>query len=152
MDIFATLCAFDPEGSEITFRTAIEPKSPVSQGWLRAPQRRSDPERSTEYLSFHPHDLCEPLTPDEIYEADIEIWPMSLWLEKGSRLTLTIQGKDFERPGETGPYRGVGWMTHDDPTDRPPAFFGGINTLHTGGGRQSWLLLPVLSADHATSK
>jgi predicted acyl esterase len=151
MDIFATLCAFDPEGREITFRAAIEPKSPVSQGWLRVSQRRSDPERSTEYLPFHPHDLCEPLTPDEIYEADIEIWPMSLWLEKGSRLTLTIQGKDFERPGETGPYRGVGWMTHDDPTDRPPALFSGINTLHTGGGRQSWLLLPVLSADHTTS-
>jgi len=49
---------------------------------------------------------CQPLKPGEIYEVDLEIWPMGLALPKGSRLTLTIQGKDFERPGATGPLRG----------------------------------------------
>jgi predicted acyl esterase len=69
---------------------------------------------------------------------------MGLALPKGSRLTLTIQGKDFERLGATGPLRGVAWFTHDDPADRPPELFAGTNTLHTGGQHQSYLLLPML--------
>ena len=146
MDIFATVCAFDPAGNEMTFIGAPEPKCPVTQGWLRVSQRKTDPQRSTDYLPFYPHDERQPLVPGEIYEADLEIWPMGLALEKGSRLTLTIQGKDFERPGETGPLRGVAWFTHDDPTDRPPELFGGANTLHTGGPHQAYLLLPVVAA------
>jgi predicted acyl esterase len=144
MDIFATLCAFDPQGNEMTFIAAPEPKSPVTQGWLRISQRKTDPQRSTEYLPYYPHDQRAPLTPGEVYEVDLEIWPMGLALEQGSRLTLTIQGMDFERPGATGPLRGVAWFTHDDPTDRPPELFAGINTLHTGGPHLSYLLLPML--------
>jgi hypothetical protein len=64
-----------------------------------------------------------------------------LALPRGSR--FAIQGKDFERPGATGPVRGVAWFTHDDP-DRPPGLFAGTNTLHTGGQYQSYLLLPML--------
>jgi uncharacterized protein len=147
MDIFATVCAFDPQGREMTFIGAPEPKCPVTQGWLRVSQRKTDPQRSTEYLPFYPHDQREPLIPDTIYPVDLEIWPMGLALPEGSRLTLTIQGKDFERPGATGAMRGVAWFTHDDPTDRPPEVFGGTNTLHTGGPHRSYLLLPVLPGD-----
>ena len=43
MDIFATVCAFDPQGREMTFIAAPEPKSPVTQGWLRVSQRKLDP-------------------------------------------------------------------------------------------------------------
>jgi predicted acyl esterase len=145
-DIFATVCAFDPDGREMTFIAAPEPKAPVTQGWLRVSQRKLDPQRATEYLPYYPHDERQPLVPGEIYEVDLEIWPMGLWLPRGSRLTLTIQGKDFERPGATGPLRGVAWFTHDDPLDRPPERFAGTNTLHTGGERQSYLLLPILPA------
>jgi len=144
MDIFATVCAFDPQGEEMTFIAAPELKSPVTQGWLRVSQRKLDPLRSTEYLPYYPHDERQPLESGEIYEVDLEIWPMGLALPKGSRLTLTIQGKDFERPGATGPLRGVAWFTHDDPTDRPLELFAGTNTLHTGGQHQSYLLLPML--------
>jgi predicted acyl esterase len=144
MDIFATVCAFDPQGEEMTFIAAPEPKSPVTQGWLRVSQRKLDLRRSTEYLPYYPHDERQPLEPGEIYEVDLEIWPMGLALPRGSRLTLTIQGKDFERPGATGPLRGVAWFTHDDPIDRPPELFGGTNTLYTGGQHQSHLLLPIL--------
>ena len=144
MDIFATLCAFDKDGKEATFISAVEPKSPASQGWLRVSQRKTDPKRSTEFTPFHPHDERQPLAPGEVHEVEVEIWPMSLALPAGARLTLTLQGKDFERPGETGPTKGVGWFYHDDPTDRPLALFGGTNTIHTGEGRDSYLLLPVL--------
>jgi uncharacterized protein len=144
MDIFATVCAFDVDGKEMTFIAAPEPKAPVTQGWLRVSQRKLDPQRSTEYLPFYPHDERQPLAPGEIYELDLEIWPIGLWLPRGSRLTLTIQGKDFERPGATGPLRGVAWFTHDDPVDRPSERFAGTNTLHTGGAHPSYLLLPIL--------
>ena len=146
MDIFATLCAFDPSGKEMTFRTGGEPKAPASQGWLRVSQRKLDPKRSTDYTPFHPHDERQALKPGEVYEVEVEIWPLSLYLPAGSRLTLTIQGKDFERPGETGPTKGVGWMYHTDPGDRPPAIFHGTHAVHTGGGRDTYLLLPVLPA------
>src|SRR5690242_318653 len=133
MDLFATVCAFDPAGKEMTFIAAPEPKAPVTQGWLRVSQRKLDPRRSTDYLPYYPHDERQPLAPGEIYEVDLEIWPMGLALPKGARLTLTLQGKDFERPGATGPLRGVAWFTHDDPVDRPPDRFAGTNTIHTGG-------------------
>ena len=73
------------------------------------------------YLGVSPFArYCQPLKPGEIYEVDLEIWPMGLALPKGSRLTLTIQGKDFERPGATGPLRGVAWFTRRRP-DRSSA-------------------------------
>jgi catechol 2,3-dioxygenase-like lactoylglutathione lyase family enzyme len=136
--------AFDPSGEEMTFIAAPEPKAPVTQGWLRVSQRKLDPQRSIEYLPYYPHDERQLLEPGEIYEVDLEIWPMGLALPAGSRLTLTIQGKDFERPGATGPLRGVAWFTHDDPTDRPSELFAGTNSIYTGGPHQSYLLLPML--------
>src|SRR5215472_15521626 len=64
------------------------------------------------YLGVSPFArYCQPLKPGEIYEVDLEIWSVGLALPKGSRRTLTIQGKDFERPGATGPLRGVAWFT-----------------------------------------
>ena len=37
-----------------------------------------------------------------------------------------------------------GPFVHDDPTDRPPAIFGGKVTLHFGPGRRASVLLPVI--------
>lgn len=145
MDIFATLCAFDPNGKEMTFIGAPEPACPVTQGWLRVSQRKRDPKRSTDYFPFHPHDEKQPLTPGEVYEVEVEIWPMGLHLPKGSTLKLIIAGTDFERPGSRPPFQGVAWFTHNDPRDRPAAIFDSTNTLHTGGQQQSYLLLPVIS-------
>ncbi|HVA14520.1 MAG TPA: CocE/NonD family hydrolase [Stellaceae bacterium] len=145
MDIFATLCAFDPEGKEMTFIGAPEPACPVTQGWLRASQRKTDPKRSSDYFPYHPHDEKQRLTPGEVYEIEVEVWPMGVYLPKGSTLKLIVAGTDFERPGSKPPFQGVAWFTHNDPRDRPPAIYDSTNTLHTGGARQSYLLLPVLS-------
>src|SRR5260221_5535321 len=106
--IFATVCAFDPQGEEMTCVAAPEPKSPVTQGWLRISQRKLDPQQSTEYLPYYPHDERQLLEPGEIYEVDLEIWPMGLALPKGSRLTLTTgqglraTGGDRGRPVHFG--------------------------------------------------
>ena len=145
MDIFATVCAFDPDGKEMTFIGAPERFCPVTQGWLRVSQRKTDPARSNAYFPYHPHDEKQPLTPNEVYEVEVEIWPLGLYLPKGSTLKLIVAGTDFERPGSKPPFQGVAWFTHNDPTDRPKAIFDSTNTIHTGGARQSYLLLPVLA-------
>jgi len=144
MDLFATLRAFNSQGHEVTFLSAVEPKAPVSQGWLRVSQRKLDAKRSTEWQPWHTHDEVQKLKPGEIYEVDVEIWPASLALPAGCRLALTLQGKDFERAGETGVQKGSGWFLHDDPRDRPPGTFAGTHTVYSGAGRGSYLLLPVI--------
>lgn len=145
MDIFATVRAFDPNGNEVTFFSAVEPKAPVSQGWLRVSHRKLDPQRSTEYQPYHTHDELQMLTPGALYDVDVEIWPASLALPAGYRLSLTVQGKDFERPGVTGEAKGSGFFTHDDPIERPAPRYTGMHTLYTGGARASYLLLPMLT-------
>ena len=144
MDLFATLRAFDPGGKEVTFFSAVEPKAPVSQGWLRVSQRKLDAKRSTEFQPWHSHDEAQKLEPGEIVEVDLEIWPASLALPAGYRLALTLQGKDFERAGETAVQKGSGWFLHDDPRDRPPSSFAGTHTVHSGGGRAAYLLVPLI--------
>ena len=44
------------------------------------------------------------------------------------------------------PMKGVGPFTHNDVRDRPPAIFGGKNTLHFAPGKEPYLLLPVIPA------
>src|SRR5207302_9874183 len=134
MDLFATLRAFDPRGNEVTFLSAVEPKAPVSQGWLRVSQRKLDSNRSTEWQPWHTHDQAQKLKPGEIYEVDIEIWPASLALPAGHRLALTLQGKDFGRPGESGVQKGSGWFLDDDRRDRRAGSFAGTRHVESGGG------------------
>ena len=145
MDIFATLRAFDSRGGEVTFLSAVEPKSPLSQGWLRVSHRKLDAEQTTEWRPFHSHDDPQPLTPNEIYAVDVEIWPMSVALPAGYSIALTIQGKDFERADEPGPVKGSGWFLHDDPIDRPADVFATTNAIYTGPRHSSFLLLPFLA-------
>jgi predicted acyl esterase len=150
-DVFAVLRAFDREGREIDFQGALDPHTPIGNGWLRASHRRLDPELSRPWRPYHSHDRAEPLTSDRVYELDVEIWPTSIVLPAGTGLTLTVLGRDFERPGPAQeiqsfvtPFRGSGPFVHADPADRPAAVFGGRNTLHTGAAHVSYVLLPVI--------
>jgi uncharacterized protein len=147
MDLFLTLRAFDTAGQEITFKGANDPQAPVTQGWLRVSQRKLDPSRSKPYRPWHPHDGEEKLTPGKVYEVDVEIWPTSIVFPKGYTMALTIGGKDFERPGAIGMMKGSGIFLHDSAADRPAPEFAGVNTIHTGGERESYLLLPRIPAN-----
>ena len=42
--------------------------------------------------------------------------------------------------------RGTGGMTHADPDSRPASVYGGNVMLHTGGGRDAYLFLPIIPA------
>src|SRR5699024_6206905 len=94
-DLFLTIRLFSPKGEEILYRGAMDPRTPISQGWLRASHRKLDLSRSTKYQPYHTHDEKQPLTPNEIYELDIEIWPTSIVIPKGYQLALTIGGCDY---------------------------------------------------------
>jgi predicted acyl esterase len=150
-DIFAVMSVFDPKGREVVFQGALDPHTPIAQGWLRASHRKLDPKLTLAYRPYHTHDEDQPLTPGQVYELDVEIWPTCIVVPKGYRLTLTVRGKDYVYSGEAttlsnmkNPMRGCGPFEHDDPTDRPPEIFGGKVTLHFGAQRQSSVLLPVI--------
>lgn len=150
-DIFAVLRVFDPAGKEVVFQGALDPHTPVGQGWLRASHRKLDTKLSLPYRPYHTHDEKQPLTPGQVVELDVEIWPTCIVVPKGYRIALTIRGKDYEYEGEAAtlsnmknPMRGCGPFVHDDPVDRPPEVFSGEVTLHFGPERQAALLLPVI--------
>jgi predicted acyl esterase len=150
-DLFAVLRVFDPAGKELVFQGALDPHTPIGQGWLRASHRKLDPEKSLPFRPYHTHDEKQPLVPGEVVELDVEIWPTSIVVPRGWRLALTIRGRDYEYEGEAAtlsnmknPMRGCGPFVHDDETDRPPAVFCGRITLHAGPQRPARLLLPVI--------
>jgi predicted acyl esterase len=157
-DLFLTLRVLDPDGKDVTFVSGLDPAGVVGMGWLRASHRATDPERSLPYRPWHPHERAEPLTPGETVPLDIEIWPTSVVMPAGYRLALTVQGRDFELPGE-GPWpatygvrmKGHGMFVHTDPHDRPADVFGGTTTLVSGPDQRSFLLLPFIPRTAETS-
>jgi uncharacterized protein len=151
-DLFVVLRVFTPNMSELTFRGALDPRTPIAQGWLRASHRRLDPDLTLPYRPYHTHDEKQPLTPGEVCELDVEIWPTSIVLPVGYRLGLTVRGKDYSHPCGAGAglaamyaeFTGVGPFRHDDSRDRPANIFGGKVTLHMGHDRQAYVLLPIV--------
>ena len=150
-DLFVVLRVFDPQGSEVVFQGALDPHTPIGQGWLRASHRELDPKLSRPYRPYHTHRQVQPLVPGEITELDIEIWPTSIVVPKGYRIALSVLGKDYEWDGPAAtlsnmknPMKGCGPFIHDEPSDRPPEVFGATVTLVTGGAYDSHLLLPII--------
>ncbi len=150
-DVFVVLRVFTGDLKEIVFQGAIDPHTPIGQGWLRASHRKLDPALSKPYRPYHTHDEIQPLTPGEVVRLDIEIWPTSIVVPPGHRIALSIRGRDYEYAVEGGRLsnfknvlKGCGPFLHDDPRDRPPELFAGRITLHAGPGRKPALLLPII--------
>ncbi|MDE0537550.1 MAG: CocE/NonD family hydrolase [Rhodospirillales bacterium] len=152
-DLFLVVGVYDPDGNEVVFQGAIDPHTPIAQGWLRASHRKLDPVLSEPYRPYHTHDEKQPLTPDEVVELDIEIWPTSIVIPPGYTLRLNVRGCDYEWAGETAGERlsnfknelkGCGPFLHDDPRDRPPEIFANQVTLHADEARRNYLLLPMI--------
>ncbi len=150
-DVFLTLRVADPAGRDITFVSGQDPHGSVGFGWLRASHRVTDPARSLDWRPWHTHELEQLLTPGEPVAIDVEIWPTSVIIPAGYRLGVTVQGRDFELPGD-GPWptafgvtmRGNGIFVHTEAADRPADVYGGQTTLISGGSRPAYLLLPVI--------
>jgi len=151
-DIFVVLRVFTGDLKEIVFQGAIDPHTPVAQGWLRASHRKLDKKLSKPYRPYHTHDQKQPLKKDQPVELDIEVWPTSIVVPAGYRVGLSVRGKDYEYGGASGgklsnfknELKGCGPFLHDDPRDRPSAIFDGTTSLHFGRGKAPYLLLPVI--------
>ncbi len=148
-DLFLVVRVFSPDGEEVVFHGALDPHTPVAQGWLRASRRKLDDKLTEPYRPYHTHDEIQPLQPGQVYELDIEIWPTCLVVPTGHTIALDVRGKDYVHPGPTehlsnmkNPMTGCGPFVHDDARNRPDDLFQGTVTLHTGGDHQSYLLLP----------
>jgi predicted acyl esterase len=152
-DLFLVLRVFAPDGSEVVFQGAQDPRTPIGQGWLRASHRKLDPARSRPYQPWHTHDEVRPLTPGQPVALDVEIWPTCIAIPAGYRLGLSVRGRDYafdgppvEIPGVKHALTGVGPFLHTEPRNRPPDVFSGVTTLHFGPQQDCHLLLPVIPA------
>ena len=151
-DLFLVVRVFAPDLKEIVFQGALDSHTPVAQGWLRVSHRKLDKDLSLPYRPYHTHDEEQKLTPSEVYEVDVEVWPTCVVVPKGHRIALSVRGRDYIYPGGPGEgletlgtvWNGCGPFRHDDPRDRPAKIFGGDVTLHTGPDRQAYLLLPII--------
>jgi len=130
MDLFLTLRNFDAEGNEVLETGQQGTPVPVAKGWLRVSQRDLDPDLSLPYRPYHAHKRRLYLRPGEVVEVQVEIWPTSMVFKKGHRIRLDVQPRD-----------GVGSQGymhyHAD-------YNTGTNTVHAGGDKASYLLLPVI--------
>jgi len=151
-DFFIILRVYSGDLKEIVFQGAIDPHTPIAQGWLRASHRKLDKKLSKPYRPYHTHDEKQPLKKNQVVELDVEIWPTSIVVPAGYRVGVTIRGKDYEYGGASGgklsnfknELKGCGPFLHDDPRDRPPAIFNGTTSLHFGRGKAPYLLLPII--------
>ena len=151
-DMFAVFRVFTADLREITFLGAIDPHTPVAQGWLRASHRKLDEKLSTLYRPYHSHDEVQPLVPGKPVDLAIELWPTSIVVPKGFRIGLSVRGKDYQWQATTGAklsnfkneLLGCGPFLHDDPRDRPRKIFTGTTTLHIDRLGSCNILLPVI--------
>jgi uncharacterized protein len=152
-DVFVVLRAFAPDGTEVVFQGAIDPHTPLAQGWLRASHRELDHALSTDERPYHTHANPQPLVPGEPVQLDVELWPTSIVLPAGYRLALSVRGNDYIYPGPSGgrlsnfknEMTGCGPFLHDEPRDRPAVAFGGTTVLHADAARAPFVLLPLIS-------
>jgi predicted acyl esterase len=132
MDLFLTLRNLDADGNEVLETGQQGTPVPVAKGWLRVSHRELDPALSLPYRPYHKHQRRLYLTPGEIVRVEVEIWPTSMVFRKGHRIRLDVQPRD-----------GVGSASymhyHAD-------YNAGTNTIHAGGDKQSYLLLPIIPA------
>ncbi len=153
-DIFVVLRVFDPDGNEVTFQGALDPHTPIAQGWLRASHRALDEDASETWRPVHTHRTRELLVPGEPVEIDIEMWPTSIVIPAGYVVALAVRGIDYEYEGELAEsaeiasfknrFSGCGPFLHNDPQDRPAEVFGGTTTLHLGPDRDGHVLVPII--------
>ena len=132
MDLFVTLRNIGPDGKDLPeVGQRGEPLLCVTKGWLRASQRKLDPQRSLPYRPYHAHTEHQWLKPGEIVECEVEVWPTSMVFRKGHRIRLDIGPKDGT---------GSSHFTHYHADYNA----GADNTIHAGGSKASYLLLPII--------
>ena len=122
-ELFVSLIDEAPDGS----RTYLQ------RGMLRASHRAID-ERQSDYLGDHlyrpwrPHSNADLITPNQVYDYLIEVFPVGHVFRAGHRIVVKVHTP----PAVDSYYAYV------------PKRLPGVNSLWTGGGRLSRITLPVV--------
>ena len=152
MPTCSSWCVFDPDDTEVTFMGALDPNTPVAQGWL-APRI----ERWTGQIDALPALPLprpgRPSGPGRDLRARGRDLAHSIVIPAGYRLALTIRGSDYRYGGELSEFAqrfhyadaGRAVQARRDPEDRPDDVFSGQVTIHVGGQTDSYLLVPVIA-------
>jgi len=123
--------------ADIKTAKAVKSVSPCKYlgptGMLRASHREFDPEKSTEYWPFHPHQRADYINPGTVVELNIGIWPMGIVFEKGEGLRVNLSGRDMRLPEWDNPHV----------ANMEPVFNVGTHKVHLGGEyAESYVLIP----------
>ncbi len=153
-DLFLVFRAFSADLREVTFVGAIDPHTPIAQGWLRASHRKLDESLSRPYRPYHRHDEVQPLQPGKPVDLAVELWPTSILVPKGYRIALSIRGRDYQWQASTGAklsnfkneLLGCGPFLHDDPRDRSGRLFSGTTTVHIAKTGFNHVLVPIIAS------
>ncbi|MAF47800.1 MAG: CocE/NonD family hydrolase [Rhodospirillales bacterium] len=122
---FVSLLHFDADGKETL----------LTRGWLRGSQRRLDADASMPWQPVHQHTEREPLTPNEIYEFNIEVRPYGIELKAGERIGIRIKCSDADdKPADYLQLIGTGHVAR-----RTAAHV----SIHHNAENPSHLLLPI---------
>ena len=135
MNVHVTLAELDEHGDEVLYDGSRYEPTSIAYGWLRASHRALDTDRSLPYRPFLRHDHPEPLTPGDIVQLDLEIWPTSVVLPRDHRLAVVVGAQD----PSTSSFR-----HHNAPDLGGHDPFAGRQTLHSGPEHASYVLLPVI--------
>ena len=154
-DIFVVLRVFSPDLKEVVFQGAIDPHTPIGQGWLRASHRELDKKLSKPYRPYHTHTRSSRSSPARSCRSISKSGRPRSSCRPATGSGVTVRGKDYVYPGGSGgrlsnfknELTGCGPFLHDDPRDRPPDIFGGVTGLHFGGTARPYLLLPIIPAE-----
>ncbi|KAK2692639.1 hypothetical protein QWA68_007262 [Fusarium oxysporum] len=139
IDLFVTLCHFDPSGQEVFYTGTAGDPVPLTKGWLRVSLRKVDQEhpKHREWLPHRNYTSkdVQPVIQGEVYAVDIEVWPTNVVVDKGGKLVFEVSSGDTQ---------GSGIFLHNDPVDRSPEVFQGSNHIHFGPRQQNYITLPVI--------
>ncbi len=115
---------------DATERTGAVLRYRGSPGRLRVSMRNLDKALSTDAIPVHTFDRVEKLGPGEVVDVQIDLFPLGLVFAPGQQLRLVISARN--------PTGGImpGVPFYDGRTE-------GKVIVHTGGGRDSYLQLPV---------
>jgi predicted acyl esterase len=93
------------------------------------------------------------LTPGEVYELHVELWPTSIVVPAGYTIGFSVRGNDYVYEGEiddsvaeiesfANRFDGCGPFIHVDERNRPSDVFGGTTRLHIGPDTPAYVLAP----------
>ena len=151
-DLFVIVRVLTPNMREVVFQGALDPHTPIAQGWLRASHRKLDPKLTLPYRPVpHPRreaapDAGQALRARRRGLADLDRGAGELPdRPHRARARLRVSGGAVDRSRNAG--RGL-HRRRSIPAQRsarPAAqIFGKKVTIHCGPARASYVLLPII--------